>query len=621
MDPSLEKVVALLEAEEREVRWAAAKILGALQPDGDKVVPALARALASEDQRLRATALDALAAIGGTEAYDQIAPLLEEPGDLGHRAVEVVAGMGSRVLGRLKRRFAGAGEIGRQRILTIAARLRGADGLDLIVRALDAGHADAVVRLAGPLADELSNATTRERNTLLRRLDKFLASAAAQREPESAGAAIDLMARIVGGQAQVRLRSYAAAGQPPPIRKRALEALADLAPGGRLESDLLTELLGFLNDPDFAHVVAPAMAVLERAKLNASHAGPLLELVHGSDPALRRFAVTALGQVDTARSAAVLLEILNGDNPDLQKRAALALAKQTAAVAPVALALAAARDARTAWVLARILHPHAYRLKPDQVTALAEATAAWLGPGDSRAEAVLSVLRDQHFETLAEANLKRVKRLRKARVPGEIVNLLRPLLRDELTTPAEVRYEIALAEIMRGRKDVVREVRLRNVGLQALERLLHEPEFTLMTRLKRDKAVLMPEEYYLIGCHFAERSYADRAFGGEMLRWLVQSFPDDTSAQAAAHKLMMEGFPPPPRPRKPAPKPAARKKAAPRKKAVPKKQASPKKEARTPKKAPAKRRTAASKKTAVKRQPAPRVSRKKTARKTNRASR
>jgi HEAT repeat protein len=548
VDSSLKKVVALLDSEERELRWAAARILGALKLHEDVVLPALAKTLVSEDQRLRAAGLDAIAAIGGVNAYDQVAPLLDEPGDLGTRAMEVVAGMGSGILGRLKRRFAGAGATGRRRILAIAARLRGADGMDLIVRALEGGHADAVLPLADRLAADLERGTARERKALLRRIEKFLASPGAKTKPESTGAAIDLLARILGGDAQGQLMEYAAAGRPPAVRRRALEALAALAPRG-LDSDLLTGVLSLLRDPDFPNVVAPAMSVLEAAKLGAAHAGTLLQCMHGDDPALRRFAVSALGQVDTPKSTAALLEVLRGDNPDLRKRAAVALAKQTSAMAPVVGSLADAPDAQTAWILARILHPHAHRLKPDQVDRLATAAAAWLAPGDPRAGAVLTVLKDYHLEAIAEANVKRVKRIRKNRQAGEIVNLIRPLLRDGFPPAPSVAYELALAELIRGRKDVVREVRLTNTGLQELERLLHEPDFPLLTRLKRDKTILTPEEYYLIGCHFAERTYADRAFGGELLRWLVQTFPGDTCAQASEHKLMMEGFPPPPKPR------------------------------------------------------------------------
>jgi len=568
VDPSLEKVVALLDSDECEIRWAAARILGALGLDENAVIPALAQALASDDQRLRAAALDAIAALGGTDAFEQVAPLLEEPGDLGTRAMEVVTGMGSGILGRLKRRFAGAEATGRRRILAIAARLRGADGLDLIVRALERGHADAVLALADRLAADLEQGTLRERKTFLRRIEKFLSSAGAQGQPESTGAAIDLLARILGTDAQEQLIDYAT-DAPPAVRRRALEALAALAPGG-LDSDVLTRVLGLLHDSDFPNVVAPAMAVLETAKLSAAHAGALLECMQGDDPALRRFAVTALGQVDTPKSTAALLGVLRGDNPDLQKRAAVALAKQSSAVAPVVLGLADAAEPQTAWILARILHPHAHRLKPDQVARLADAAAAWLAPGDARAEAVLTVLRDYHFEAIAEANVKRVKRIRKGRPAGEIVNLIRPLMRDGFPPAPSVGYELALAELMRGRMEVVREVRLGNAGLQGLERLLHEPEFPLLTRLKRDKGVLTPEEYYLIGFHFSERAYADRAFGGELLRWLAQTFPGDASAQAAEHKLLMEGFPPPPKPRVPvsrkktpavATKPAAKPKA------------------------------------------------------------
>ncbi|MHC4339786.1 MAG: HEAT repeat domain-containing protein [Planctomycetota bacterium] len=480
---------------------------------------------------------------------------------MGRRATTVLTSLGPKVLTKLKRRFGKVGEAGRRRMLRIAVQVRGSGGLDLLVQALESGHADQVLEAGTRLAEELADAKPRERAAALARIDKFLESAEAGRNEDAAGAAVDLVARILGADAQERLFRFAESSNPPFVRRRAMEALARIAPEADLPAERLQRLLAYLQDRDYSNVVAPAMAVLENAALSAAHVPPLLECLEGNDPALRRFAVSALGQVDTPRSAAALGEVLKGDNPDLKKRAADALTKQRSAVALAVAGLAEAPDTNTAWVLARILHPHLHRLKPDQVATLAAAAAAWLEPGDPRAVAVISVLQDRYLEPLAEAAIKRVRRMKKERKAGEIVNLLRPLLRDGAQATDQVRYEVALAEIVRGRNDVIREVRLTNPGLLALEPLLHVPEFALLTRLKREKHFLEPEEYYLIGCHFAERPFADRAFGGDILRWIVRTFPEDTSAQAAAHKLVMEGFPPPPQPRRRKAAPSAKKKA------------------------------------------------------------
>jgi HEAT repeat protein len=549
---SAESIVPLLESEDPELRWAAAKVLGALKPEGDEVVRALAPMLSAEDPRLRGAALDAVAALGPGPALEEISRLLEEPGDVGRRAIEVLAGLGPDVLKHLQKRLEGASETGRRRILTIAARVRGAVGLDLITRALEAGHGESVKALGTRLARELENATPREREALRRRLESFLDTADPRERPHSVETALDLLVRLDGADAQRRLLAFAGSGHPTVLRKRALEALGEIAATKKIEEDILAGLFACLDDPDFGSVVSPAMKVLETAKLSAAHASPLLALLKGHDPALRRFAVTALGQVDTATSAAALLDVLRGDNPDLQKRAAVALSKQRAAVAPVAAALVDAPDAATAWILARIIGPHAARLKPEQVAPLAAAGAVWLEAGDPRAEAVLHVLRDDHAGAVAEANLKRARRIRKDRKGGEIVNLIRPLLRDGAPVPDELRYELAVAEVIRGSKDVMREARLGHPGLQQLESLLHVPDFGLFARLRRDKGLLTPDEFHLVGCHFAERSYADRTFGGDLLRWLAETFPDTSAARAAEAKLMMEGFAPPkpPAPRK-----------------------------------------------------------------------
>jgi len=611
MDRWLAKIVALLEGDQRDHRRAAARVLGALKPSSPEVVKALGGVLESEDRRLRVRALDALDAIGGPQIQEYVLPLLDEPGDLGQRAADTLATLGPKVLADLKKRFAAAGPTARERMLQIAVQLRGADGMDLILKALEMGQAEQVLHVGQRLADEMAGANARERDTLFRRIDKFLKSSAAAEKPAAVGAAVDLTARILGPKAGNRLLSYAAPSNPAYVRRCALEALARVASDATLPEAELTGLLGYLGDRDYSNVVAPSMAVLERATLTQRHSVTLLKYLRGNDPALRRFAVTALGQVETTKSAGALLGVLNGNNPDLKKRAAVSLAKQEAAVPLVVSALAGAKTPNNAWVLARILQPHAHRLQPEQVSALARAAANWLEPGDPRAEAVISILSDRHMDRLAEEGLRRVRRMKKERKAGEIVNLMRPLLRNGAAVPPEVRYEIALAEIVRGKKDVVREVRLGNVGLQALEPLVHEPEFELMTRLKREKNFLLPEEYYLIGCHFAERPFADRAFGGDLLRWLVKSFPTDNSTQAAAHKLIMEGFPPPPRPR---PTPPPRKPAA--KKQPAKKAPEPKKPVKkvAAKKAPAKKVPAktTAKKASAKKAPAKKAAKKKT---------
>lgn len=569
VDPSAESIVPLLESADPELRWAAAKVLGALKPQAEGIVPALAQLLSADDARLRGAALEAVAAIGALPALEEIARLLEEPGEVGRRAIEVLAGLGPDVLKHLQGRLAGASETGRRRILAIAARLRGTAGMDLIARALEAGHVESVRSLGTRLAGELVAATPREREALRKRLESFLDTADPRQRPHSVETALDLLVRLAGAGAQRRLLAFAGAAHPPALRKRALEALREVATATKLEDEVLAGLFLCLDDPDFGNVVAPAMAVLESAKLSAVHAPPLLALLKGHDPALRRFAVTALGQVDTGTSAAALLEALRGDNPELTKRAALALSKQRSSVGPIASALAEAHDAATAWVLARILNPHASRLKPEQVGPLAAAAAHWLEAGDPRAEAVLHVLRDDHADAVADANLKRARRIRKDRKGGEIVNLIRPLLRDGAPVPDELRYELAVAEVIRGKKDVLREARLQHPGLQQLESLLHVPDFGLFARLRRDKALLTPDEFHLVGCHFAERTYADRTFGGDLLRWLAETFPETNAARAAESKLMMEGFPPPkPPPPKPPPKGMGPGKGKPPKKAA-----------------------------------------------------
>ncbi len=585
MERWLGQTVSLLGGEDAELRRAAAAVLGALKPKNSGVVEALGKALADPDPRLRRLCLEAIAGIGGTDAFDAVAPLLAEDGEVGRLAVEVLTAMGPSVLVRLKKLLDRASPLARRRILAVATHIGGAAGIGLILKALESGHAQQVLELGERLAGKLAQTTGRDRTQLVSKIERFLDSEAARDGSEAAAAGVDFLARILGSEASAKLVGYADSKRGTMVRRRALEALARETANLPLAPEHVARLLSLLEDADYTNIVAPAMAVLERAKLTAANGPPLFALLNGSDPALRRFAIGALGQLDTPKSAEALLAVLAGDNPDLQKRAAVALANLSAGVAPVVASLATAGDSPTAWLLAKILLPRSHHLKAEQAATLATAAAKWLEPGDPRAEAVLSVLRSRHLDALRTAAEARLRKLKRARKPGEILNLMRPLVREEGETPAEVRYEIALAEVVRGPKNVVREARLNHPGLFELELLASESAFDLLTRLRKEKGYLLAEDYYLIGSHFAERPLADRVLGGEILRWLVKSFPEDLSTQGAGNKLLMEGFAPPPPPKKKRAKAPRRPPRPP--KTAPK--APAKTQAKAPKKAPKKK--------------------------------
>lgn len=547
-DRWLLELCSLVQEGEAEVRRAAARVLGAMRPPAPEVVEALSQALGAQDTGLRLAALEALASIGGAKAYERVTPLLDEESDVGRRAVEVATGVGRPMLPFLRRHFDRAGEAGRRRILQVAAQLRTPEAFDLVLRALESGQGAAVLEASRVVQEGAPGLSPEERTAIAGKMSAFLRSPAAQKSPDGAAAAVDLLARVSGEGNIDLLMENARPKRPPVVRRRALEALARLNAGHRLEPALAGELLTFLRDPDYSNVVQPAMAVLESASLGAVHCAPLLALLRGEDPALRRFAVSALGQVDTPTSAAALLAVLRGDNPDLQERAAASLGRQKAALPLLVEALPESGDVRTAWSISRILQPQAGSLKPAHVEAIAKTAAAWLEPGDPRAEALLALLRSRFSGQLLDACMARVRRVRRGRAPGEIANLLRPLVRDGVSLPAEARYELALAEVMRGKKDTAREARVTHPGLALLEDLARDPEFGLLARLKREKTTLNGEELYLIGCHFSERANSDRALGGDLLHFVAAHFPGEECSQAALTKLNMEGFPPPAKP-------------------------------------------------------------------------
>ena len=179
MDASLERICALLSADNPEIRTAAARVLGALAPKDRRWSSGpSARPFRVPDRDPAGVPRLTRSAVSGVPMlYDRRdRRFLSVEGDLGRRAMEVVSEMGRPVLGALKKRLVRGGRGGTASHPFPSPRAcAGAPAWTLILHALEKGFAEHVVSAGRRLAEELSGASIREKKALIARLEKFLA--------------------------------------------------------------------------------------------------------------------------------------------------------------------------------------------------------------------------------------------------------------------------------------------------------------------------------------------------------------------------------------------------------------------------------------------------------------
>jgi hypothetical protein len=140
---------------------------------------------------------------------------------------------------------------------------------------------------------------------------------------------------------------------------------------------------------------------------------------------------------------------------------------------------------------------------------------------------------------LLERVMGRVKRLKAANKFKEAEELLRLLSRHARMSP-ELKYELAVTHLRNNLPDLSAVSRKDDEGLRIIGELLAEGGFPTLKRLKGDRS-LGPVELYHVGFHFAERLFAQRELGVELLAHVARKWPRSKMARPARQKLKLVG--------------------------------------------------------------------------------
>jgi len=542
MSDILKKICALLKpGTPAEKQCAAAMILRELAPRDSAVVKALIAALSTDNKVLRAYLLDALKALKSRDALGAIIPLLSHDEETRVKAMEVVAAVGPSALPVLKKEWAKALPPMRANINSILVRMRKPEPFRILLDSLLGSEADLVKETAVAVRREAPNMSGEEKKALSKVALKFLESSAVKKSKLIRSNAIRIVAALGDPGSAKALFTGTTPENPPEVRRESLSGLAGFATTLSRNADWSKKLLSYLGENDFPNVVSQTLLALANVTLSPREEQSLVAFLKSRHPAVREFAARRLKEVDSAHAADALIPFLSGSDPALKDHAAASLARIPSARPALLREFLEADDVERSQLLAQILKPHGPTLRKDALKRILDRALELMERGDKRDIPYFYLLRHADPRFVHQALLAEGLRAKKAKKYSRAEAVLRPLEQNPLFDN-DTRFELALVSLKSSSKDLGKEARSKDHALGLLRVLIADRSFPLLSRLKKEGALLDAEDWYFAGFHFAEGSGLERLFAKEALNIVVKKFPKAKVAAAARNKLKVEAL-------------------------------------------------------------------------------
>ena len=536
MKPQTKQICQLLEGDRGDLQCAAALVLGHLGEAETGVVEALGQLLETgHDRRVKGYVLEALERIGDHRSLEFVLPLLAREDELQEKAVRVVAGLGNGVAKDLGRRLVEAGRSERGALQRTFARIGTVAATRLLLESLSRETGSELEDALLGLRRELSTTTPRDRATFSTNVQKALA-ANHKLSKESRGAALRILGYLDDPATWAVLIEAARPNGDSLVRTAALRALRTVPRPARGVDTAVSQLLDYLADPDYEHVVRPTLDILRPIELPHSQLGSLEALTKSRHADVRRFVLEKLGSFDSTAAVEILLRFVDEPDPAAREPAARALSSLPSARTTVLTKLLSETKGERAWMLARVLKPQADALEAAQVRKLGERVVRHLDHDNRLYEPLLFLLCHVSAAECRAFLLRRAMRKKRSRRFDDAARTLRLLEKHEVFD-AEIQYELALALLkLSSRTEAARH---EDPAIELFGGLVSEG-YPLFEQLRKE-SVLTADELAWLGAHFVSRERAEREFGGQILHLVMRKAPRSNLAKDAKSCLAENG--------------------------------------------------------------------------------
>jgi len=534
MDQKLKKICRLLYSPDNMRRCGAAIVLAELAPQDPEVVKALGEALENANERLTVYLLDALTAIGSSDAAPYVMFLLNAPDVAAQlRAAAIISKSGAAVVPHVKERLERAKSSEKLVLVDILARIHTARTFRVILDLLFDSDFGLVKETCEAVRRHIGDAGPKHRLALHRQVVELAKSPRAKGRERVLASCLLLFGAIGRPEARPILLKHTSPAMSPYVRRHALIGLKDLECSDAAAKAVARKVLEYLAESD-SDIVRRAIDVIANLPPSCFTAQHWRKLLKSENAEVRYFAARRLVEADTPANSRLLVDLLDHEDSNVAEMAASALAGRSKAVGNLLDALAAAPDPESAWRLAKILKPHSDAVDKKALKKFVEMAESDMATGKPRYEPLLYFLRNADPGTAEALLLTTGMKCKRAKKWDRAAACLRRLIH----TPSfddKTNYALSVCDLKRSPKDLAPHLRARDNALRGFP-ALRRSGFALLEGLKKDR-VLDAADLFYVGFHFSESESADREFGEQILEHVAKKWPKSKQAKAARNKL------------------------------------------------------------------------------------
>jgi HEAT repeat protein len=533
MSVAVSKIVNLLAADRsREVRLAALTVLGELGLRESAVATAVLTCLDDDDAEVRLRAIRAAGQLRLEQALPRLADRLKHGGEEAEAAAEAAAQMGVKGIDSL-RSWMGKIVPGVRRYIAsalarAAIRQQRRRDLDILVDK-DPHIVEAAV---AAMAQMIPHMTAKEQRFLAAALLQMGGGKRTRLAPHAEAGVMRLAGLLNDERIAPLLWGRVLPPHPPEARAAALQALGQWIKSPNKEER--ERLFQCAADTNF-QVAAPALMILDRLPLDDKLVPGFISLLHASDVAARRLALTKVGHRDEKEVVDALVESMRHPDATFRNEVMEKLGGTRRGRKALVKQLLQTESLDEAWSIARFLLPHARKNAEEWFDELFTAAISAIEAGDRRAEPLLFLLRETQPGALRDRLDQRAQTLVKKQDFEKALLVYRVLARD----PAigfPIRLGLAMVGLKLSQKQLEEHARAQDPCLHHFALLAADHAADVLRQLEKTAWIRADELYYL-GFHFADATGTLKNFAADVLRLLIKKFPKDKAAASAKSKL------------------------------------------------------------------------------------
>ena len=536
MGPKEKKICAMLMSGDPELQCAAARVLGELKPKDPGVIRALASVLSDSRESVRLYALSALKNIRSRSALRHVIPRLSSDDPERRVAAAAVRASGGSSLPELKKELPNLSPPGRQAAADIIMGIGTDASFDVLLDALALGDFDLCRHICDLFRDRISSFSKNRRDLVFRKVSKFLNSRKVKENELAVMAGLRVLGYIGHEKSLEMLIPYLGEEKSPAIRRHALLAVSALLPVRKPKPDFVQALIRLLSDRAHRDLMETSLRILNGLTIPASLSDEIIKLLYNRHSAVRKLAVRALESFGTIKATRALLDCLGRADWELTSETMAALKKIKHTPDVILSEVEKTDDKERARRLANVLRGGRFDVSASMLNNLGSRFLRAIVENGDKLDIYFALLSSLSEEHLVSTLVSRAEELKKA---GKFIGAERHLrmLTQLGPPPAEVKYQLGVVRLKLSDKNMTAANRAADPALALLASLIRIPKFELEEKLKAEKNVLAPADYYYLGYHFSESQGEEKTFGQNILKFITRLAPDSDEANKVKKHL------------------------------------------------------------------------------------